>query len=275
MRNVRILLPALLLLMLGGCRAKEIMVSKAVDISFKVDQVKATKIYFTVTSADPDATYMYFLLNKGMEGELPRLDDRALARYALEIAQESYNVKKEYKDTQSSLVNMSCFRGSRPLKETQLASDADYRLIVFQVDPVSYTLIGDVKGEDIHTPPIQMTDLLFSFQAEGTRLLITPSNPDCTYYWDYENAERIFDDYMSPYSYFYSVVDMYEDYGFMKNMLSQGPVEYDFANDPLKENDSYYVVAAAYDGEEINSSYTVAGFVFQDGSIHLSGQDYN
>ena len=273
MRPFRLILSALVLL-LAGCTGKVIMVTSPANLSFKIDQVKAQKVRFTVSIDNADAYYGYFIANLEMEEEnFSQMSDKQLADLWLEIEKLNYESRTSFEPYNSTLVDVSCYRGSRTLKDTYLSRDNSYRLIVFQVNPKDFTIIGDIKGETFHTPAVEMKDVDFTFQVDGSELIIIPSDSECTYYWDFESEDRIFDDYLSPYSYLFYVVDMYEDYGFMGNVLSKGPVRHDMAREHLNDDTYYNVVAAAYDAEqgEICSEYRIFEFVYKDGTLHSNG----
>jgi len=273
MRALKLILSALVLL-LAGCTGKEIMVTTPANLNFKIDQVKAQKVRFTVSIDHADAYYGYFIANLEIqEQDFTRMSDRQLADYWLEIQKINYESRTSHQTYNATMADVSCFRGSRTLKDTYLSQDTQYRIIVFQINPKDFSIIGDIKGETFHTPAVENKDVDFTFQVEGCELIIIPSDSECTYYWDFESEDRIFDDYLSPYSYLFYVVDMYEDYGFMGNVLSKGTVRHDMARDHLIEGAYYNAVAAAYDTEqgELCSEYRIFEFVYKDGTLHSNG----
>lgn len=262
-----------LVVFLAACTAKDTMVTTPVDISFKIDRIKSGKVYLTVTCPNPDA--YYFCKVRYLDPEAPAKSDREMALENIELAKLNYKVRKENMDIHARLIDLSAYRGSRSIKNTELASGHTYRVLLFQVNPEDLSIIGEVKGQTFQTPRVEMKDVDFSFSAEGNRLLVTPSDDECTYYWDFESEERIYDDYMSPEGYFYGVVDMYEDYGFMGNVLLRGPAQYDLSKTQLREGETYLVIAAAYDmqQEEITSRCIVSEFTYQGGQLRMLEYD--
>ena len=258
-----------LVALLAGCTAKDTMVTTPVDIGFKIERIKSGKVYLTVTCPNPDA--YYFCKVRYMDPDSPVLSDREMALESIELAKLNYEIRKQNRDIHARLIDLSAYRGSRSIKDTELSGGNTYRLLLFQVNPEDLSIIGDVKGETFQTPRVEMKDMDFTFAAEGNQLLVTPSDGDRTYYCDFEREERIYDDYMSPKGYFYSVVDLYEDYGFMGNVLSRGPARYDLSKTRLIEGEKYLVIAAAYDlqQEEITSRCIVSEFTYQGGQLRM------
>ena len=266
MREFKYLILSLVVL-LAACTAKDTMVTTPVDIGFKIDRIKSGKVYITVTCPNPDA--YYFCKVRYLDPEGPVKSDREMALENIELAKLNYEVRKENMDIHARLIDLSAYRGSRSIKNTELSGGNTYRILLFQVNPEDLSIIGEVKGETFQTPRVEMKDMDFTFATEGNQLLVMPSDSDCTYYWDFEREDRIYDDYMSPEGYFYGVVDMYEDYGFMGNVLLRGPAQYDLSKTQLREGETYLVIAAAYDmqQEEITSRCIVSEFFCQGGQL--------
>ncbi len=262
-------------LALAGCTPKDILITEPVDIRFQIDKVKGTKVFFTVNCENPNAYYAYFVAN--LELGIPdfgKMTDRELAEFHLANLKESYEIRKKNKEMISSIADVSCFRGNRSLREPLLNMDTRYRLIVFQVNPETFTVLGEIKGESFQTQSIDLKEFPLAFSVKGNTLTVTPPDNDRTYYWDFETAERIFDDYLSPNLYFYFVVDMYETYGFMKNVVCKGPQQRQIPLGSLKEDEVFYAVGAAYDTrtEAISSEYTTYSFQYKDGSLQPAYQ---
>ena len=156
---------------------------------------------------------------------------------------------------------------------TGITPDQDYKLVVFQVNPKDLEIVGDVICTPVHTLPIEMTDLSFTFQTQGDVMTITPSDPDCLYYWDYDSSERIYDDYNGPGGFFYHLLDMFDEYGFMDEVYSKGPEQYDFGKDNLRVGKEYIIVAAACDDGEKTSKLQVLSFIYVRGKIEIKAND--
>lgn len=275
MKRFKLILWALVLLLVG-CTGKDIMVTTPVDFTFKIDQVKATKVKFTVDISNPDAHYGYFIANLNMvEVDFAHMTDKQLADYWRDLQKEDYEARAEQRPFGATLADVSCYRGNRTLKRTYLSTDTSYRLVVFQVNPKDFTILGDVQGVSFQTPNVEESDLDFTLQIDGSFLVITPSDNDCSYYWDYESEERIYDDYITPFGYLYDVVDMYEDYGFIGNVLTKGPVHHDLAQDHLKDGAAYVVVADAYDPKlgELSYPFKMLRFEYRNGTFYTFGEE--
>lgn len=256
-----------IIFILAACSAKDVMVTEPVDIHLTLDKVKSRKVYYTVTSANQDASYYVGL--RYVDPKEPPMSDLQLAQAFLASERMNYDVLKENRDIHANLADLSTYKGSRSLKKSHLAYGKDYRLLLFQVNPKDLSIIGNIQGESIHTPELDILDVDFSFSIKSGKLTITPSGNDFSYYWDYESETRIYDDYLSPSNYLYSVIDMYEDFGFMNNVLSKGVTEFDLLEGPMIDGTNYIVVVAAYDPAqgEINSDYKVFEFHYKNGQI--------
>lgn len=274
MRKVLTLI-ATAVLALAGCTPKDILITEPVDIRFQIDKVKNTKVFFTVNCENSNAYYAYFVANLDLGlPDFGKMTDRELAEFHLANLKESYEIRKKNKEMISSIADVSCFRGNRSLREPLLNMDTRYRLIVFQVNPETFTVLGEIKGESFQTQSIDLKEFPLAFSVKGNTLTVTPPDNERTYYWDFETAERIFDDYLSPNLYFYFVVDMYETYGFMKNVVFKGPQQRQIPLGSLKEDEVFYAVGAAYDTrkEAISSEYTSYSFQYKNGSLQPADQ---
>lgn len=258
------------LLLLGGCTAKEVLITEPVSLDLKIEQVKGSKIVFTVTPGNPDACYAVSVLPANLaEYDMP---DREMALYLLSIGADTFRNRKQGGAYEGSFADMWCFRGTRTHRATHLDSDTDHRLLVFQVNPSTQTLIGNVIGLTVRTKPVQMRELSFSYKLNGSMLTITPSDPELHYYWDYDRESRVYGNYNWPYGYFYSLVDMYDQYGFVDKVYSQGPEDYDFSGDWLKDGETYLLTAGACEDGEITSRVSALTLLYKDGKMEIIGE---
>ena len=258
-------------LLLAGCTAKEILITEPTNLGFKLEEVKGSKIVFTMDPANQDASYTYALCHSSVpEYDLP---DRQLAQYFLDVLIESYETISKNKDVTASFVDMSCYRGARTLRINGITPDQDYKLLVFQVNPKTLEILGDVIFTPIHTLPVEMTNLSFTFQTKGEVMTITPSDPDCLYYWDYDPSERIYDNYNGPEGFFYHLIDMFDEYGFMDEVYSRGAEKYDFSEDKLRAGKEYIIVAGSCKDGEMTSKVQIMSFIYVKGKIEIIPYD--
>ena len=75
-----------------------------------------------------------------------------------------------------------------------------------------------------------------------------------------------------PYGYFYSLVDMYDQYGFVDKVYSQGPEDYDFSGDWLKDGENYLLTAGACEDGEITSRVSALTLLYKDGKLEIIGE---
>ena len=252
-------------LALASCGNKDKMAGEPSGFDVKLDKVNGTKVWLQVTPSNPNAYYSVGVLSS----ENDNFDDTPL-----ELAQEQLGfMKTVYENTrtetsQNNFADMFCFRGARSLKYSSLAEDRDHKLIIMQVDPKEQSLIGTPVAVPFHTRDIVPDpDLSFQISFQDGKLFITPSDLEKTYYWEYEGTGLIDEEYISPDYYFYSVIDLYEDYNFMPGMVNKGVVEWDFyTEDPdLEFGQELTLIVAGYAGEEINTELTVVRFICHEG----------
>lgn len=254
-------------LLLAGCTAREVTVTDIVPLNMEIQEVKGSKVIFTMDPANPDAWYMYGLFNESTEAY--RMNDAELARLDLKLAQDSYEIKKEAQEGfMTSFLDMYCMRGSRTLRATNLAPDTDYRMLVYQVNPKTQEpMVDNILSTTVHTRPVEEKDMDFTIGFDGFQLSIVPSDPDRIYYWDFDLAERIYDNYLRPRYYFYSLLDMFDEYNFMDEVYSKGSEVYDLKKDNLIEGAAYTLVAGATVDEEITSPLTLVTFTYSASGI--------
>jgi hypothetical protein len=258
-------------LLLAGCTAKEVLVTEPVSLNFELQEVKGSKVIFNMDPASPDAFYTFGLCPSSMEEyDLP---DKQLAQFLLDLKKESYEVVSQNIGTTSSFLDFSCFKGARTLRLTDITPDEDYKLVIFQVNPKTLEILGDELCIHFHTLPIEMTDLSFTFETEGDVMTIIPSDPDCLYYWDYDPSARIYDDYNGPRGFFYHLLDMFDEYGFMDEVYSKGAEQYDFSKDNLVVGREYIIVAGACKDGEMTSPLQTMSFIYVRGRIEIKPYD--
>ena len=97
-------------------------------------------------------------------------------------------------------------------------------------------------------------------------------HPDRPYYWDYDSTARIYNTYFLPYTFFYDLVDMYDQYGVSK-VNSIGEESYDFSEDNLIEGWSYTLTAGACEDGEIVSEVSILSLKYQNGKMEITSED--
>lgn len=259
----KIITIALCALALSACTEKVVLVTSPINLSVRIDEIKGTKAIFTITVDNPDAYYSYCLWND------PNISDEALLDYILSAAEEDYKIKTENEALKiASYVDYNCYRGTRTLRATGLNPDTEYKFIVFQMNPKTMKPIGKAISQTIKTKPVKMKPLDFQFEIRGRNITVIPSDQDRSYYWEYDNLTLMYDNFNWAFGWYLNVVDMYEHYGFMENLLSKGTEVYDASRDSFDEGEICTIVAAAYEDGEITSPYTEFDFIYQRGELH-------
>ena len=228
----------------------------------KVTRVKGTKVWISITPSNPNAYYAYSLFSELAEG----FDQPATvwARQQLDWNKQVYEAWEDMEQNIGTYADVFCYQGAREIKQTFMASGLRHRFVVMQLNPQTRTVIGTPQEVSFTTKDVERSDLTFSVQFDADEVTITPSQPDATYYWDYDSRDLIEDKYFTPSVFFYSVVDLYEDYDFMPNMVSKGEDTYVFSvNDKdMKEGEECLLVVAGYAGGEINTTPDIYEFVY-------------
>ncbi len=265
MKRVRpILTAACAVLLFLGCSSREVLVTKAVDLGFEIEQVTGTKIIFTVNPDNQDASYIFCCIPE--EHPDYELSDRDAALHHLDYLNR-VSEKMTGGEVALSFSDNFCYRGSRRLKIDRLSRNTLFRILIFQVNPKTHAIIGNVISEQVRTKDVPMKPLSFTITGKEKTLFISPSDPELTYFWSFDRVARIEDNYDNTYSFLYYLLDMYEDYGFAEHVLSKGDIRYQLPPNQLWEGEEYCICAIGYEDGEIISDETEWRFIYRNGSI--------
>ena len=273
---IHILTAALAALPLLGCTAREVLVTQAVDLELKIEEVTGTKVVFSITPSNENASYIFFSLSEHHPDF--GLPDKEAAQEYLDYLQglseerpsPNQNVRPTDQEPIGSFSDIYCYHGRRKTKLTLLSNNTQFKVLLFQVNPKTREIIGNVISEVIRTHEVTKKPMYFSISSKQSTLVITPSDPERTYFWSFDRSERMYDNYGSPYLFLYSLMDVYEDYGFSEHVLSKGDVYYEIPPDQLWKDEEYCVCAIGYEDGEITSEESWWYFVCRDGEIILS-----
>ena len=269
MRKTVLALMAVLLTL--GC-SKDKISTRPCRFDLQVDWVKGSRAQITITPEDPAACYVCGLMyDRQIQDNLSDKEQMAAQLQWMEHAFQS--ALEQHPD--ATFQDMFCYKGVRSIRETQLSPDIDYRLVVFQVNPATHEAIGDVLySADFHTRPIPESDCTFRIQYSGSTLRILPSNQD-TWFWEYDLASRLTGVYGSPYFFYYSIIDMYDQYGFLDYNLCQGPAEWVFPRDDrsIREDEPYTLALSGCADDEITTPVYYADFILRNGQLEFLYSD--
>ena len=227
-----------------------------------VSRVKSSKVWFSIKPSNPNAYYAYGVFSEQADiYDLPLME---LAQLNLGWWKTTYDMWKETESNAGTFADVFCYQKDREIKQTGLGTGLEHRLFVVQLNPETRTIIGTPQEVRFTTKSVEMVPLVFDVKFEADRVTITPSDPKATYYWDYDSREVIEENYFSAGNFFYTIVDLYEDYDFMPNMVSLGTDTYVFSqNDKsMKEGEKCMLVVSGYAGGEINSHLTMYEFTY-------------
>lgn len=248
------------LLLFAGCQKEEL---RPTEIKVKVETVTGTRVRFTVAPANPHAYYSYILVNANDERYNKPLAE--ICKEEIDLMEDAYAVFDD-----ANFLDIFFYRGSRQFNSGALYDDMDYKLIVFQINPKTHDLIGDPISTSIHTKPVPMHDLHFEISSEGDVISITPSDDNLSYVWQYEESDMIYHQYGAATSYLYSVVGMYQEYGFLDYYYFTGPSELDLLHENnMEDGTQYTLVICGCEEGELTSVSTIVKFIYHPGNIVL------
>lgn len=263
MRKILLLL-SFIVPLLAAC-SKEQISSRPCDFVVNITELKGSKVRFTITPSNPEAYYTFSLISEDTGGY--ELSGDALVAHEMQILKEKYDLLGRFGRQNVSFADSFCYKGRTEQAELFLARNLNYKLVVFQVNPWKLEALGSSEEVLFHTLDTQLIDLDFDLQFSGDTLRIHPSNPEQTYVWDYESRDIIDEEYGSPLIYYYSLMDMYEQYGFMESVLNKGDREWVFPQDDegITAGKEWYLILSGYQDGDVNSEETVVVFTWEPG----------
>ena len=248
------------LLLFAGCQKEEL---RPTEIKVKVETVTGTRVRFTVAPTNPHAYYGYIIINA---------NDGSYDNSLTEICKEEIELMEDaYANFEgASFLDVFFYRGSRQFSIGALYDDIDYKLIVFQINPKTHELIGEPISTSFHTKPVPARDLHFDISSEGDVISITPSDDNLSYVWQYEESDMIYHQYGAATSYLYSVVGMYQEYGFLDYYYFTGPSELDLLHENnMEDGTQYTLVICGCEEGELTSVSTIVKFIYHPGNIQV------
>lgn len=257
----KIILIAAALLAALSC-TKEPSFTDPCTFEVSVSKVKSSKVWLSIKPSNPKAYYAFGVFSE--QADIYDLPVTELAQMNLEWWKTTYDNWKKMEENAGSFADVFCYQQEREIKETGLGAGLEHRCFVAQLNPETRTIIGTPQEVRFTTKSVEMIPLTFDVRFGPDRVTITPSDPSAPYYWDYDSQEVIENKYFTPGIFFYSIVDLYEDYDFMPNMISRGTETYVFSEQDksLEEGETCVLVLAGYAGGEINSDRTEYQFVY-------------
>lgn len=248
------------LFLLAGCQKEELL---PVEIKVEVESVTGSRARFTVAPANSRAYYSYVLLSR---------NDENYDKPAVSICNDEILWMEECLQyfENGSFTDAFCYQGNRQLTMKMLASDMDFKFIVFQINPKTHKLIGEPVVIEFHTNIIPQRDLHFQVDFVADELHITPSDDNLTYFWDYDETDMIYDTYNGAANYLYSLAGMYQEYGFMDYYYYKGPcVWYLSLEDDIIDGTEYTLVIAGCEDGEFTTETTIVKFRYHPDHIEV------
>jgi len=263
MRKAIILTACLLSLL--GC-SKEQISSRPCTFDVEITEIKSNKIRFTINPSNPDAYYSFRI--EPDYSELYNYTGKVLLESEMMVLLDLYDIFDMDSQQNMDFADTFCYQGRTQQVEMFLDPGRDHKLVVFQVNPWKREGLSYPKEVLFRTRDFIPSDLKFSLEFRGDTLRIHPSDLQADYFWDYESVEIVNDEYVSPIPYFYSLIDMYEQYGFMESQLSRGDDEWVFPRDDqgISPGTQRYLILAGYKDGQLNTEETIVKFTWSPGS---------
>lgn len=256
---------AVLSLALLSCTNKA---EQPAEFQLVLESVGGSRARFSVSCTSRDVYYTYRLCSE-TDYDWWNRPDMDVAREEIARMEESFQFfAKVDVEKDVSFADRFLYRGSRQFTMQTLNDDTDFRFMVFQVSPTTHSIIGEPISVPFHTREIPERDLSFDVKFEGNTMVITPSDDSLTYFWEYESTELVNENYYFASNYAYSLISMYDEYGFMESQLSTGQEIWDFADDSwIKEGDSCTLVVAGCEDGELTTEVKEYRFVYMKDRI--------
>ena len=248
------------LVLFTGCNKDELLPTK---INVQLESVSGSRARFTVAPENPHAYYTYVLVYQG---------DSLFNAPAVDICnQEIRRMEDSFEYFESgSYTDVFCYRGSRQFSMESLASDVEFKFIVFQINPKTHELIGDPTVCGFRTKHVPTRDLHFDVNFEYDILQITPSDDNFTYIWQFEESEMINNIYGDPVQYIYKTVGMYQEYGFLEYYYSQGESVWDLSMESnMVDGREYTLIICGCEESEFTTPATIVIFKYHPGNIEV------
>ncbi len=248
------------LLLFAGCEQEETL---RTEIKVKLESVGGSRARFSVTPANPHAYYTYILVSS-------KEDNYNIPEFEV-CLEEIQNMEEAMSHLQgANFMDAFCYQGSRQINLSAIYDDTDFKLIVFQIHPETHEILGNPVITEFRTKPVPERELYFEVNFEGELLTITPSDNNLTYFWQFKESDQIYDDYGTATYYLYSVAGMYQEYGFMDMLYSQGSVEWDFAmENNMHDGTEYLLIISGCEEGELTTPTTIAKFRYHPGHIEI------
>ena len=260
------------LAMMVGC-SKQKLVTEPCQFDVRLDWVGGTKMQFSVSPDNPDAYYTYGMIK---DEDFVRFTESEIVGFQLDYMEGLYQAESYVKKPESPFSDMFCFKGERTIRVTQLTPGTAWHLLLFQLNPETREKIGQLYDLSFESFPVPKEDMQFKIVCSGNKFTIIPSDLERTWFWEYESEDKLMDVYESPFFFYYSIIDMYDQYDFLDHLLSKGVDEWTLPQDDrsIKENTTYTMALSGCADGEITSSVYYADFVFNQGVVTFLSADF-
>lgn len=254
------LLIILSLVLLTGCHKEEL---RPIGLKATLESVSGSRARFTVAAENQRVYYSYIVMCEDDSNfNVPEVE---LCEKKIEFLEEAYTYFNE-----GDFMDIFFYRGSRQIHLGALFSDKDYKIVFYQVHPKSHKLIGHPIVCEFHTKYVPERDLHFQVDFNREVLNITPSNDDFSFIWQCEESDLIRYNYGGPTSYLYSMVGMYQEYGFLDMYCNKGQSVWDFSMDNHKKDETEYtIVINGCEEGEFTTQSTIVRFIYHPGYIEI------
>ncbi len=234
------------LILLSACK-KEKVTSSTFDMS--VSKIQSSAVWIDVIPENNDFYYRVGIVSVADYAKIES-DAKFIANDYAEML-DLYDTicellgRDNVKSFEETMFEVGAIDGQRQM----LQPETDYYLYAYRLDRKKKPIKTLIKLP-FKTVKKPVSDITFSLTANGSQLMVKPSNND-TYYWDHELKQNIDNNYFgSIYLCFSDIINTYYEYDFINSLLSQGNDSDDAAiYYPLSVGDTLQVACVGYAGE--------------------------
>lgn len=248
MKKILFLIPVVLCLAVS-CRKVQFVLSDD-PFTIEVKNVYATSVLIDIIPENNDFYYYYDIVSVA---DFEKYDsDAEFIRYCDNMNRDIYDilVEADYADGPYEEVmlyrdaTLEPYYGNGVLIEPE----TEYYLYAFAYDS-GINPVGKLHKVRFKTPKEIHSTNTFTVTMDGPLVTVTPSNDD-QYLFDFATEKELEESYYgSPEYYYNQMIEVYEQYGFIEEMVSTGTDSdniFDYY-ESVEDGEKLYVMVAGYD----------------------------
>jgi len=247
MKKILLVLSVILSLAVS-CRKVDFVIGDN-PFTIEVKNIYARAVWVDILPENNDFYFYYDIVSLNDFSEFD--SDADFVSYVDGQNREMYDILVEYGYTdpfEELMLYRSAILEPYYGNDVLLEPETDYYLYAFAYDK-NLNAIGTLHKVKFRTPKEVHSENTFTVVLNGDYITVTPSNDD-QYLFDFATEKELKELYYGmPEYYFSQMIDVYEQYGFMDSMVSQGE-DTDYLFDyytTIDDGEKIYVMVAGYD----------------------------